>query len=243
MTKSRKPLIIDIITIFPQLFESYLSEALISRAQKKAIVRIRIHNLRTWTTDNHQTVDGRPYGGGAGMVLLAEPIIKAIKAVKQKGARSVVVAFSAKGKKFTQAKARNWSRVDQLIFICGRYEGIDERINKYVVNEEISIGDYVLFGGEVPALVVTEAVTRLLPGAVGKPASIQDESFRPLSKIEKEMMDQFVEYPHYTRPEKLTIAGTVRSVPKVLLSGNHKSIEEWRHKASLKNTSSRQKPR
>lgn len=230
MNKQKK-LFIDIITIFPQLFENFLNEALIARAQKKGLVAIKAHNLRKWTTDNHKTVDGRPYGGGAGMVLMVEPILKAVNALKKK-TKAHVVVFSAKGKKFDQATARKWAKRKRIIFICGRYEGIDERVNKYIADEEVSIGDYVLFGGEIPAMVVTEAVVRLLPGAVGKQKSIEDESFKEISGIESKMMKEFIEYPHFTRPEKIKIAGKIRTVPEVLLSGNHKNIETWREEES-----------
>jgi tRNA (guanine37-N1)-methyltransferase len=217
---------IDIITIFPKLFESFQKEALIARAIKKRIVKIQAHNLRKWTTDNHKTVDGRPYGGGAGMVLLAEPILKAVKALKinsekLKVKNSKIILFSAKGKKFNQATARKLAKLDQIIMICGRYEGIDERVAKYIADEEVSIGDYILFGGEVPAMAVTEAVTRLLPDAVGKIESVEKESFL-------EADEKYIEHPHYTRPEKIVINGKSRVVPKVLLSGNHKNIDEWR---------------
>jgi len=141
-----------------------------------------------------------------------------------------IIVFSPKGKKFDQEMARKFSKLDQIIMICGRYEGIDERVAEYIADEEISIGDYVLFGREVPAMVVTEAVTRLISGAVGKQASIEDESFKKIKGIEKDMMTRFLEYPHYTRPEVLKINGKVRRVPMVLLSGNHKKIEEWRKK-------------
>lgn len=238
MNKQKK-LFIDIVTIFPQLFENFLNEALIARAQKKGLVTISAHNLRKWTTDNHQTVDGRPYGGGAGMVLMVEPIMKAVSAFKKKSKAHVVV-FSAKGKKFDQATARKWAKKGRIIFICGRYEGIDERVNKYIADEEVSIGDYVLFGGEIPAMVVTEAVVRLLPGAVGKQKSIEDESFKEASGIENKMMTEFIEYPHFTRPEKIKIDGKVRFVPKVLLSGNHKNIETWREAESKNMTKQRQ---
>ena len=237
----------DIITIFPEIFESFKNQALIGRAQKKKLVKINLHNLRRWTTDKHKTVDGRPYGGGAGMVLMVEPIMKALQSIQQSLSvvnqsnpqvrsklkrsaswRTKIIVFSAKGKKFTQSMARKYSKYDQLIMICGRYEGIDERVIKYIADEEISIGEYVLFGGEVPAMVMIEAVTRLLPGAVGKQASIEDESFKHLKGIEKEMMEKYIEYPHYTRPEVIAIKGKKRAVPKVLLSGDHKKIEDWR---------------
>jgi len=207
----------DIITIFPTFFDSFKSEALIARAIKKKIIKITPHNLRKYTSDNHQSVDGRPYGGGAGMVMLVEPIMKAVKKIR-KPKKSRVILFSAKGKKFTQATAKKWSKLDQLVFICGRYEGIDDRVAEHIADEEISIGDYVLFGGEVPAMVVMEAVTRNIPGAVGKEESVLNESF----------VGGLLEHPHYTRPEAIKINGKNRKVPKVLLSGNHKLINEWR---------------
>ncbi len=219
----------DIITIFPQLFENFKKEALISRAQEKKLIFIKTHFLRNYTNDAHKTVDDRPYGGGAGMVLMVEPIAKAIKDIKRQ-VKSKIIVFSPKGKKFDQAMARKWSKLDQLIMICGRYEGIDERVAQYIADEEISIGDYVLFGGEVPAMVVMEAVTRLIPGAVGKQSSIEDESFSSkgiLSKLGKKL-----EHPHYTRPEVFEINKKKTRVPKVLLSGDHKKIEEWRKKYS-----------
>ena len=218
----------DIITIFPSLFNSFKNEALIARAVKKKIIKIKAHDLRRWTTDNHKTVDGRPYGGGAGMVMLVEPIMKAVGRLKSKEKRAKrktrVILFSAKGKKFTQATARRWSKLDQLILICGRYEGIDERVARHIADEEISIGDYVLFGGEVPAMTVMEAVTRLLPGAVGKEQSVQNESFT----------ENLLEHPHYTRPEAVKIDGKIRHVPRVLLSGNHALIQKWRTEHSKK---------
>lgn len=225
----------DIITIFPDLFKSFSNEALIARAQAKKIISINAHNLRDWTTDAHKTVDDRPYGGGAGMVLMTEPIMKAVHALKAKSYKlkainSRTIVFSAKGKVFDQATARRWTKLDQLIMICGRYEGIDERVADYIADEEVSIGEYVLFGGEVPAMVVMEAVTRLLPGAIGKQASLKDESFNEAKGSAKDQLNKFIEYPHYTRPEVLEIANKKRRVPTVLLSGNHANIDEWRRK-------------
>lgn len=227
----------DIITIFPNLFESFKNEALIARAQKKNIISINIHNLRDWTMDNHKTVDDRPYGGGAGMVLMVEPIMKAIEHIKLQAKKSYklkvrVILFSPKGKKLDQVLARKYSKLDQLIMICGRYEGIDERVAEYIADDEISIGDYVLFGGEMPAMVVMETVSRLLPGAVGKQTSIEDESFKETKDVVKKQITKFLEYPHYTRPEVLVINGKKAKVPEVLLSGNHKKIETWRDKHS-----------
>ncbi len=223
----------NIITIFPKLFDSFKNEALIARTQAKKIVSIHVHNLRDYAKpgDAHRTVDDRPYGGGAGMVLMAEPIAKALAKIqkpKSKLQKKRIIVFSPKGKKFNQAMAKRWSKLDQLIIICGRYEGIDERVSQYLADEEGSIGDYVLFGGEVPAMVVMEAVTRLLPGAIGKQASLEDESFKNTHGIVREQATKYLEYPHYTRPEVFD----GHKVPPVLLSGNHAKIEEWRKKKS-----------
>lgn len=223
------------ITILPNILESFSQESLIARAQKKKIIFFNVHNLRKWTKDRHKTVDDRPYGGGAGMVLMVPPIMKAVESVKlkmippnpllQKRGDKVsrVILFSAKGKRFTQSDARRLSKYKQLIMICGRYEGVDERVARHIADEEISIGDYVLFGGEVPAMVMTEAVTRLLPNAVGKIESVEQESHKKIG---------YIEHPHYTRPEEIKIKGKVRRVPKVLLSGNHNEIEKWRKRKS-----------
>ncbi|MEX2013447.1 MAG: tRNA (guanosine(37)-N1)-methyltransferase TrmD [Parcubacteria group bacterium] len=211
----------DIVTIFPKLFNSFKEEALIARAQKKNIVSINLHNLRDFADDKRRTVDDRPYGGGVGMVLMFEPIYRAVKKIKLNSLKKKtrVIVFSPKGKKFNQAMARKWSKYDQLVMICGRYEGIDERVLKSIGDEEISIGDYVLFGGEVPAMVVMEAVTRLLPGAIAKQDSLKDESFK---------IPGFLEYPHFTRPETILIDDKKLKVPKVLLSGNRAQIEKWK---------------
>ncbi len=231
----------DIITIFPKFFESFKTEALILRAQKKELVDINIHNLRDYADDARGTVDDRPYGGGAGMVLMFPPIYKAVNAVKEKGKRlkvkgkkekTKVIVFNPKGNKFTQAMAREWSKLDRLVMICGRYEGIDERVMTEIADEEISIGDYVLFGGEVPAMVVMEAITRLLPGAIGKQESLKDESFNDAGEMGKEQLTKFIEYPHYTRPEVVVVKRKKIKVPDVLLSGDHKKIEEWRKEKS-----------
>lgn len=211
----------DIITIFPELFNGFLSESLLARAQKKKLIKINTHNLRKWTNDNHKTVDDRPYGGGAGMVLKIEPIHKAVKAVKAKKGKTRVILLSAKGKTLNQRKARELVKYDQLIFICGRYEGVDERVAKHVADDEISIGNYVLFGGEVPAMVLVEAVSRLIPGVIAKPESVKYESF-------SDNQAKLKEYPQYTRPEVFVLKGRKIRVPKVLLSGNHAEIEKWR---------------
>ena len=214
---------LDIITIFPDLFENFIGESLLARAQKKKLIKISTHDLRKWTNDNHKTVDGRPYGGGAGMVLKFEPIYKAVKSVKAKKGKTRVVLLSAKGKTFDQKKAQQLTKYDQVVFICGRYEGVDERVAKHVADEEISIGNYVLFGGEIPSMVIMEAVSRLLPGVVAKEESIKNESFTK---------GIIREHPRYTRPEVFVLNGKKLKVPPVLLSGNHKDIEEWRAKNS-----------
>lgn len=227
----------DIITIFPNLFSGFLSESLLARAQKKKLLTIKTHNLRKWTNDKHKTVDDRPYGGGAGMVLKIEPIWKAVKSLtlrQAQGRRSKtrIVLLSAKGKTFTQKDARRLSKYDQLVFICGRYEGVDERAAKYIADEEISIGNYILFGGEVAAMVVIEAVSRLISGVVQKIESIKNESFS-----DKEA--KIKEYPQYTRPEmflpkaeSLKPKARTWKVPNVLLSGDHKKIAAWRKRRS-----------
>ncbi|MBU4285061.1 tRNA (guanosine(37)-N1)-methyltransferase TrmD [Patescibacteria group bacterium] len=201
----------NIITIFPDIFDSYFSESIIKRAQAKKLVDIKIHNLRDYTDDKHRQVDDKPYGGGPGMVMMVEPILKAIKKIKKGKAK--IILFSPKGKKFNQEMAKRFSKLNQLIMICGRYEGVDERVAKYIADEEISIGDYILTGGEIPAMIVVDAVSRFIPGVLGKHESLEEIKGS---------------YPVYTRPESTLIKNKKRIVPKVLLSGNHKKIEEWR---------------
>ncbi len=217
----------DIITIFPQLFSDFSNQALLARGIKKKLLALNAHNLRDWTTDNHKTVDGRPYGGGAGMVLLVEPIAKAVKAIKKKTGKTRVVLLSAKGMQFTQQDAHRLLKYDQVIFICGRYEGVDERVAHAIADEELSVGPYVLFGGEVPAMVMVESIARLIPGVI-KLESLQEESHWDTT-LKNEAQGQ-LEYPHYTRPEVFTLGKKKLRVPKVLLSGNHAKIKEWRDK-------------
>lgn len=215
----------DIITIFPEIFDSYFKESLIKRAQQKRLVKINVHDLRKYSRDRHQTVDDRPFGGGLGMVLKIEPIYKAIKVLRKKSPASAkatagkakVILFTPRGKKFNQKIAYRLSKLDHLILICGRYEGVDERVAKYVADEEISIGDYDLMGGELPAMVVIETISRLIPGVIGKPQLLKER----ITKTKG-----FREYSQYTRPE---VFGKWKA-PGVLLSGNHKKIEAWRKK-------------
>ena len=223
----------DIITIFPKIFNSYISESIISRAQKLGKIKISIINLRDFTADKHKKVDDSPYGGGAGMVLMAEPILRTVDKIvgkKNKDPKTKIVVLSAKGKQFNQKIAYDWSKkFNNIIFVSGRYEGIDERVIKALKAEEISIGPYVLTDGDVAAMVIISAIGRLIPGVI-KLESLQEEShWNLLIKKEKSNMNGGkLEYPHYTRPEVLKYKGKKYRVPKVLLSGDHKKIEEWR---------------
>lgn len=210
----------DIITIFPNIFSSYLKESLIARAQAKKLMKINIHNLRDFTNDRHQTVDDRPFGGGLGMVMKVEPIFKALKKIKKK-TKAKVIVFTPRGKQFTQKIAYQLSKAEQLVFICGRYEGVDERVAEHLADVELSIGEYDLMGGELPAMVTLEAIARLVPGVLGKEALLKE-------RITKG--GGFIEYAQYTRPEVFTAKGKKWPVPKVLLSGNHKEIAEWKAK-------------
>lgn len=212
-----------IITIFPKIFESYFSESIINRAQGKDLVNIYVHNLRDYTFDKHKTVDDTPYGGGAGMVLKVEPLYKCVEYIKseinsaQKNFR--IILFSAKGKKYTQADAKRLLKYDNIVLICGRYEGVDERVAEHIADEEISIGNYVLTGGEIPAMAIVDSVARLIPGVLGNMESSKHESFSE---------ENYLEHPQYTKPEEFM----GWKVPEILLSGNHKKIEEWKKKHS-----------
>lgn len=218
----------DIVTIFPHIFSSYFNESLLKRAQEKKLIQIKIHNLRDYATDKHKTVDDRPFGGGFGMVLKIDPIFRALSKIKQKtkNKKQKVVLFTPRGKKFNQKLAYQLSKNDQLILICGRYEGFDERVAK-LADMELSIGDYDLMGGELPAMVVVETIARLIPGIIGKPDLLEERI--PISRGRSGR--GFIEYPQYTRPEVFSYAKNREwKVPKVLLSGDHKKIEEWRKK-------------
>jgi len=213
-------MVFDIITIFPKIFDSFLKESFIKKAQEKKIIKINVINLRDFAVDKHKTVDDKPFGGGRGMVLKIEPIYRAVQSLKSKikNKKSKIILFTPRGGKFNQKIAYQFSKLDRIILISGRYEGVDERVAKYIVDEEISIGDYVLMGGDLPALIVIETIARLIPGVIGKSELLKE-------RITKEK--GFIEYPQYTRPE---IFNSLWKVPKVLLSGNHKKIEEWRKK-------------
>jgi len=215
-----------IITIFPHIFDSYLKEGILSRAQKNNLIKINILNLRDFTSDKHKTVDDKPFGGGPGMVLKVEPIYKAIEQIKSKKQtkKTKTILLSAKGKKFNQKMAYKFSKLSDLILICGRYEGVDERVAKYIADEEISLGPYVLSGGEIGAMILVESISRLLPGVIGKEESLKEESFS---------QNFILEYPQYTRPPKfypLKNKNISWNVPKILLSGHHQKIEEFKRK-------------
>jgi len=209
-----------VITIFPQLVEDYFKEGILGRALKQKQIQLQTVSPRQFTTDPHQKVDDMPYGGGAGLVMKMEPIVKAIKSVTKKEAKRRIILMDPRGKRFTQKEAKRLAKYDELIFVSGRYEGIDERI-KFYIDEKISIGDFVLMGGELPAVTIMEAVARLIPGVLHHPDSAKYESFSDGDNLE---------HPQYTRPE--VFEG--HRVPKVLLSGHHGKVEEWRKKREKK---------
>jgi len=218
---------IDILTIFPQMFATILNESITKRAQVKGKVSIFVHNLRDFSSDKHRKVDDRPFGGSPGMVMRPEPIFNAIEDIrsKVKGQRSKVILLSPQGIRLSQKVAKRMVKYKHLIFICGHYEGIDERVRRFLVNEEISIGDYVLTGGELPAMVVMDCIIRLIPGVLGEKKSLQFESFE----------GNLLEYPQYTRPANYR----GMKVPSVLLSGDHKKIEEWKKRQAIRVTKQR----
>jgi tRNA (guanine37-N1)-methyltransferase len=214
---------IDILTLFPNMFEGVFSESILKRAQEKNAVSINVINFRQFSDNKHQTVDDYPYGGGAGMVLKPQPIFDAVDHLKQKSVSNPrIILLCPQGERYTQKKAEELAQEEHLIFICGHYEGYDERIRQYLVTDEISIGDYVLTGGELAAMVITDSVVRLLPGVLGNEDSPVKDSFS----------SGLLEHPHYTRPAEFR----GMKVPEVLLSGDHQRIEEWREKESLRRT-------
>lgn len=206
----------EIITIFPAIVEAYARESILARAEKKRLLALRGHDLRQWANDKHHTVDDKPYGGGPGMVLKFEPIARALKEIR-KGKKSRVILMSPRGRQFFAADARRLAGYSQLIFICGRYEGVDERVAEHLVDEELSVGPYVVTGGELPALIIADAVARQLPGVLGKSESLEDTRGS---------------FPQYTAPREVKFKKRKKTVsakvPDVLLSGDHKKIEVWR---------------
>ena len=212
----------DILTIFPEMFPGYFDSSMLGRAQKNKLIKIRVHNLRDYVKDKHRVTDDTAYGGISGMVMKVEPIYNAVKKskVKSQKLKVRVILLSAKGNVLTQAHVRTLSKYDQIILIAGHYKGVDERVAKYIADEELSIGEYVITGGEVPAMIVVDAVSRMVKGVIGKEASKEGESFSKGIQYE---------HPVYTRPEVFSPKkGVSWKVPPVLLSGDHKKIDEWR---------------
>lgn len=211
-----------LITIFPKIFDSYINEGILKRAQNKKIISFKMHNLRDWTNDKHRSVDDAPYGGGAGMLMKIEPLYRALKEIKKSGRNIApknkkIILLSASGKKWNQSLAKKYTKFKEIIFICGRYEGVDARIKNFI-DEEISIGDYVLTGGELPALTIIDSITRLLPGVLGNENSALEESHSETGVLE---------YPQYTRPEIFKVGSKKYVVPEILLQGDPKKIKAW----------------
>jgi tRNA (guanine37-N1)-methyltransferase len=219
------PLLFDVFTLFPDVFTPYLETSILQRARENQLVDIRLHNIRDWTTDRHHVCDDIPYGGGGGMVMKPEPIFTAVESVLGAPPSCPLILLDPQGRVFTQAVAQELSQHPHLGLLCGRYEGIDERVRQHLVTDEISIGDYVLSGGELPALVLIDAITRLIPGALGDPEGAWNDSHS----------SGLLEYPHYTRPP--VFRGW--SVPEVLLSGDHGKIARWRRQQALLRTQQR----
>src|SRR5450755_1583938 len=238
---------IDIITIFPDFFRGPLDFGIIRRSREAGLVEIEIHDLRAFAHDRHKTVDDRPFGGGEGMLLKPEPIFECIETLGvtsresrlNSSAQDAVVLLSAQGKRFTQETAQELSSMSRIVLICGRYEGVDERVGEHLADRELSIGDYVLSGGELGAAVIMDAVIRLIPGAVGNEASTRQESFSTQPESHAENMPSstcasggLLDYPHYTRPAEFR----GMAVPEVLVSGDHEEIRRWRRRTALQKT-------
>ena len=250
LVKLTKRMRFDLITIFPEFFAGPLDHGILRRARETGLVEVNVQDLRAFTKDRHRTVDDRPFGGGEGMVLKPEPLFEAVESLLGRGVgeaanpgagdpNSAIVLMSAAGKLFRQETARRYAQLEHIIFICGRYEGVDERVAEHLATEEISIGDFVLSGGELPAMMVVDAVTRLLPGALGNEASSQNESFsavaddrtgssQPLQRCRQSLLD----FPHYTRPAEYR----GWSVPEILIGGNHAEVAKWRRAAAVEKT-------
>lgn len=212
----------DIFSLFPEVFNSYLNTSILKRAQETGSIEVQAHNIRDWATDKHHTTDDTPYGGGGGMVMKPEPIFSAIENVLGSPPSCPVILLSPQGRQFNQKIAFELARYKQIALICGRYESVDERVREHLISDSISIGDYVLTGGELPAMILVDAVTRLLPGVLGDPEATVDDSHAT----------GLLEYPHYTRPPEFRGWG----IPEVLLSGNHAHIKLWRRRESLRRT-------
>ena len=248
----------DLITIFPEFFSGPLGHGIVRRAREAGLIDVCVQDLREFTKDRHRTVDDRPFGGGEGMVMKPEPLFEAVESLLGHGtgkatgvaageSNTAIVLLSAAGKRFAQETARRYAALERIIFICGRYEGVDERVAEHLATEEISVGDFVLSGGELPAMLVIDAVTRLLPGALGNEASSQNESFSTSgilpgeaslqgraypARNSEESEGMLLDYPHYTRPAEFR----GWAVPEILIGGNHAEVAKWRRKAALEKT-------
>jgi tRNA (guanine37-N1)-methyltransferase len=215
-------MIFDVLTLFPGMFEAPLGESIVGKASQRGLIKVRVHNIRDYATGKHLVTDDRPFGGGEGMVMKPDPIMRALDKLQTEQPRPWVILLSPQGRLFKQELAWKLSRLPRLVLICGRYEGVDERVAQYAADDEISIGDYVLTGGELAAMVLIDAVARLIPEVVGNAASIETETFA----------EPVLEYPQYTRPQEFRS----HRVPEVLLSGNHRAIEDWRRGQALLRT-------
>lgn len=212
----------DIFSLLPEVFQPYLNSSILLKARERGLIDVQVHNIRDWTTDRHHITDDAPYGGGGGMVMKAPPIFEAVESVLGAPPECPLILMSPQGRPFSAAIARELSILPRIAFLCGRYEGVDERVREHLVSDQLSIGDYVLTGGELPALIVLDAVSRFLPGVLGDPDGAEDDSFA----------NGLLEYPHYTRPEEFR----GWKVPDILLSGNHAEIARWRREQSLLRT-------
>jgi len=212
-------MLVDIFSLFPEVFQPYLEISILKRAIQNSLLQVNTHNIRDWATDRHHTTDDTPYGGGGGMIMKPEPVFAAVESILGTPPSCPVILLCPQGKLFDQKLAREFSQQTHLALICGRYESYDERIRQHLVTHQVSIGDYVLTGGELPALVILDAVARLLPGVLGDAEATQDDSFS----------NGLLEYPHYTKPPEFR----GWQVPEVLLSGNHAALDRWRHERSL----------
>jgi tRNA (guanine37-N1)-methyltransferase len=239
----------DLISIFPEFFTGPLEHGIVRKAREAGLIEIHVQDLRVFTKDRHRTVDDRPFGGGEGMVLKPEPLFEAVEflldssmgnaaAKRELDSKTAIVLLSAAGKRFTQETARRYAQLERIVFICGRYEGVDERVAEHLATEEVSIGDFVLSGGELPAALILDAITRLLPGALGNEASSQNESFSQTEPVQEvrhlreAVADLLLDFPHYTRPADFR----GWKVPEVLIGGNHSEVAKWRRAQALEKT-------
>ena len=245
----------DVITIFPEFFGGPLDHGIVRRAQETGLISVKVQDLRVFTADRHRTVDDRPFGGGEGMVLKPQPLFEAVESLLGHSVgdaagrtalppKTAILLMSAAGKLFAQQTARRYAELDRIILLCGRYEGVDERVAEYLASEEISIGDFILSGGELPAMLILDGVTRLLPGALGNEASARNESFGAAERVEGRVENHasgaktgrapagLLDFPHYTRPAEFRGWG----VPEVLIGGNHAEVAKWRRAAAWEKT-------